>query len=94
MKSDLGIQMLIEFRNRFSAPEPKKIFARIYPEPGKSMMFPCFMVHRIRPVVDNRNWAFVDFVSSPNYMGKTKQDLTNIFNRYFDEDTRSKLLSS
>ena len=78
----------------FSAPEPKKILARIYPEPGKSMMFPCFMVHRIRPVVDNRRWAFVDFVSSPNYMGKTKQDLTNIFNRYFDEDTRSKLLSS
>ena len=50
------------------------------------------MVHRIQPVVDNRRWAFVDFVTTPDYHGKTKKDLTNIFNRYFDEDTRRKLL--
>tara|TARA_Y100000389_G_scaffold204512_1_gene257565 strand:- start:5537 stop:6112 length:576 start_codon:yes stop_codon:yes gene_type:complete len=77
----------------FSAPEPDKIIARIYPKPGKTMYFPCFMVHRIQPVVDNYRWAFVDFVSSPNYLGKTKKDLTSIFNRYFDEYTRSQLLS-
>ena len=52
------------------------------------------MVHRIQPIVDNRRWAFVDFVGSPDYGSKTKKDLTNIFNRYFDEHTRSKLLSS
>ena len=55
---------------------------------------PCFMVHRIQPVVDNRRWAFVDFVNTPNYLDKTKKDLTRIFNRYFDEDTRRKLLPS
>ena len=78
----------------FSAPEPKCILARVYPKPGKSMFFPCFMVHRIQPIVDNYRWAFVDFVSSPNYLGKTKKDLTLAFNRYFDENTRSQLLSS
>ena len=77
----------------FSAPEPDDILVRIYPKPGKSVMFPCFMVHRIQPIVDNRRWAFVDFVDSPDYLGKTKKDLTNIFNRYFDENTRSQLLS-
>ena len=77
----------------FSAPEPKEILARIHPVPGKSMYFPCFMVHRVQPVVDNRRWAFVEFIDVPDYASKTKKDLTSIFNRYFDEDTRSKLLS-
>jgi len=77
----------------FSAPEPQEVLARIYPVPGKTTIFPCFMVHRIQPVVDNYRWAFVDFVSSPNYLGKTKKDLNNIFNRYFDEHSRNQLLS-
>ena len=78
----------------FSAPEPKEILVRIFPEPGKTVLFPCFMVHRIQPVVDNRRWAFVDFINTPDYLGKTKKDLTRIFNRYFDENTRRKLLPS
>ena len=77
----------------FSAPEPKEILARVYPKPGKSMFFPCFMVHRIQPVVDNRRWAFVDFVNSTDYLGKTKKQLNLAFNRYFDENTRNQLLS-
>src|SRR6056300_540313 len=77
----------------FSAPEPEEILVRIYPEPGKTALFPCFMVHRIRPIVDNYRWAFVDFIGTPNYSTKSKRDLTNLFNRYFDEDTRSQLLS-
>ena len=78
----------------FSAPEPDNIIARIYPKPGKTVLFPCFMVHRIQPIVDNYRWAFVDFVDTPDYSTKTKADLTSIFKRYFDEHTRSKLLSS
>jgi hypothetical protein len=78
----------------FSAPEPKHIIARIYPEPGKTIVFPCFMVHRIQPIVDNHRWAFVDFVSTPNYKDKSAKDLENIFNRYFDENSRNQLLSS
>jgi len=78
----------------FSAPEPDNIIARIYPKPGKTVLFPCFMVHRIQPLVDNYRWAFVDFIDTPNYSTKTKADLTSIFKRYFDEHTRSKLLSS
>ena len=77
----------------FSAPEPDKILARIYPKPGLSICFPCFMVHRIQPVVDNRRWAFVDFVGTPDYLDNSKKDLQNLFNRYFDEDTRRQLLS-
>lgn len=78
----------------FSAPEPKEIIARIHPKPGKTTIFPCFMVHRIQPVVDNFRWAFVDFITSPNYNGKSEKDLNNIFNRYFDENSRNQLLSS
>ena len=77
----------------FSAPEPKEILVRIYPEPGKTALFPCFMVHRIRPIVKNYRWAFVDFIDTPNYSTKSKKNLTNLFNRYFDEDTRNQLLS-
>ena len=78
----------------FSAPEPETILARIYPRPGLSLCFPCFMVHRIQPIVDNRRWAFVDFINTPDYLGNSKKDLQNLFNRYFDEDTRRQLLSS
>jgi len=78
----------------FSAPEPRDVIARIYPKPGKTTIFPCFMVHRIQPIVDNYRWAFVDFVSTPNYNGKSEKDLENILNRYFDENSRSQLLSS
>lgn len=77
----------------FSAPEPEDILARVYPIPGKTLCFPCFMVHRIQPLVDNYRWAFVDFVNTPDYGNKTKKDLKSAFNRYFDESTRSKLLS-
>jgi len=78
----------------FSAPEPNKVLARIHPKPGKSVIFPSFMVHRIQPLVDNRRWAFVEFVESADYKDKSKRDLKLIFNRYFDEHTRSKLLPS
>jgi hypothetical protein len=78
----------------FSAPEPDNILARIYPKPGKSVLFPCFMVHRIQPLVQKNRWALVDFISSPDYSTKTKKHLKIAFNRYFDENTRSKLLSS
>lgn len=78
----------------FSAPEPDEIIARIYPRPGLSICFPCFMVHRIQPIVNNRRWAFVDFIGTPDYLVNTKKDLQNLFNRYFDEDTRRQLLSS
>lgn len=77
----------------FSAPEPKEILARIFPTPGKTIYFPCFMVHRIQPVVDNYRWAFVDFINTPDFGNKTKKDLKSIFNRYFDESTRSQLFS-
>jgi len=83
----------LEKETDFSAPTPSDILARIYPKPGKTVLFPCFMVHRIQPIVDNYRWAFVDFVDTPNYSHKTKADLTYIFKRYFDEHTRSKLLS-
>ncbi len=78
----------------FSAPEPETILARIYPQPGLSVCFPCFMVHRIQPVVDNRRWAFVDFINTPDYLDNSKKDLKMLFNRYFDENTRRQLLSS
>jgi hypothetical protein len=52
------------------------------------------MVHRIQPLVQKNRWALVDFVASPDYNTKTKKHLKIAFNRYFDENTRSKLLSS
>ena len=78
----------------FSAPEPTDILARVYPRPGKSIMFPCFMVHRIQPMVTKNRWALVDFIESPNYSTKNKKQLKTAFNRYFDENTRNKLLPS
>lgn len=67
----------------FSAPEPNKIIARIHPIPGKTVVFPCFLVHRIQPPVQNNRWAVVNFVQEENYKGKTKRDLRNIYYGYF-----------
>ena len=69
----------------FSAPSPTTILARIYPIPGKVVVTPCFMVHRIKPLVTENRWAIVTFIDNPNYKDKTKKDLENIYKRYFNE---------
>lgn len=70
----------------FSAPEPTEIIARIYPIPGKTVIFPCFMVHRIQPLVKKNRWAFVSFIDKPNYNTVNKKQLTNIYKRYFNDN--------
>jgi len=78
----------------FDYPEPSNIIARIYPSPGKTITFPCFMVHRIQPTVDNDRWTFVDFVSVMKYNTINSSEYTTLAKRYFNEDFRSELLSS
>lgn len=72
-------------QTEFSAPIPNKILARVHPKPGVTVVFPCFMVHRIRPVVINRRWAIVSFIDNPNYKKMNKKTLELIFKRYFNE---------
>lgn len=72
-------------QTKFSAPIPNKILARIHPVPGLTVVFPCFMVHRIKPVVDNRRWAIVSFIDNPNYKKMNKKTLQLIYKRYFNE---------
>ena len=78
----------------FDYPEPSEVIARIYPSPGKTVVFPCFMVHRIQPTVDNNRWTFVDFVTTMNYNNTNSTEYINLAKRYFNEDFRSQLLSS
>jgi hypothetical protein len=78
----------------FDYPEPSNIIARIHPSPGKTITFPCFMVHRIQPTVDNDRWTFVDFVSVMKYNTINSSEYTTLAKRYFNEDFRSELLSS
>ena len=73
----------------FSAPEPTKILARIYPQPGKIVVTPCFMVHRIQPLVTKYRWAIVTFIDNPNYRDKNKKMLEQIYKRYFNEYNRN-----
>lgn len=78
----------------FAYPEPSNIIARIYPSPGKTVTFPCFMVHRIQPTVDNKRWTFVDFMSIMKYNTINSSEYITLAKRYFNEDFRSELLSS
>jgi len=77
----------------FDYPEPSEIIARIYPSPGKTVTFPCFMVHRIQPTVDNNRWTFVDFVTTMSYNGFKQSEYIKLANRYFNENFRSELIS-
>ena len=72
----------------FAYPEPSNIIARIYPSPGKTVTFPCFMVHRIVPPVTNRRWTITTFIDSAKYASFTKKDLTKAFKEYFAEDNK------
>ena len=72
-------------QTEFSAPIPNTILARVHPMPGVTVVFPCFMVHRIKPVVNNRRWAIVSFIDNPNYKNMDKKTLQLIFKRYFNE---------
>ena len=78
----------------FDYPRPSNIIARIYPSPGKTVTFPCFMVHRIQPTVNNKRWTFVDFVSVMKYNTINSSEYINLAKRYFNENFRSELLSS
>lgn len=78
----------------FDYPEPSEVIATIYPSPGKTVTFPCFMVHRIQPTVDNKRWTFVDFLSTVGYNGFNTSRYNNLLKRYFNEDFRGELLSS
>tara|TARA_B100000686_G_C16660977_1_gene900929 strand:- start:534 stop:1085 length:552 start_codon:yes stop_codon:yes gene_type:complete len=73
-------------QTEFSAPEPTEILATIYPEPGKVVITPCFMVHRIKPMITKNRWAIVTFIDNPYYKDKTKKDLENTYKRYFNVD--------
>ena len=73
----------------FSAPKPTKILARIYPQPGKIVVTPGFMVHRIQPLVTKHRWAIVTFIDNPNYRDKNKKMLEQIYKRYFNEYNRN-----
>ena len=73
----------------FSAPEPTEILATIYPIPGKVVVTPCFMVHRIKPLITKNRWSIVTFIDRPNYKDKTKKDLEQIYKRYFNEYNRN-----
>jgi len=78
----------------FSYPKPSEVLATIYPMPGKTITFPCFMVHRIQPTIDNDRWTFVDFVRTMNYNNINSTEYSNLAKRYFNEHFRSELLSS
>ena len=78
----------------FDYPRPSNIIARIYPSPGKTVTFPCFMVHRIQPTVNNKRWTFVDFVSVMKYNTINSSEYITLAKRYFNENFRSELLSS
>tara|TARA_Y100001963_G_scaffold140944_1_gene208587 strand:- start:565 stop:1110 length:546 start_codon:yes stop_codon:yes gene_type:complete len=71
-------------QTEFSAPEPTEVLATIYPKPGKVVTTPCFMVHRIKPMITKNRWAIVTFIDSPYYKDKTKKDLENTYKRYFN----------
>ena len=78
----------------FNYPTPKSIIATVYPTPGKTVTFPCFMAHRIQPTVDNDRWTFVDFVSVMKYNTINSSEYITLAKRYFNENFRSELLSS
>ena len=75
------------YETEFSAPIPKEIIARIYPVPGKSVIFPCFMVHRIVPPVTNRRSTITTFVDRTEYKNLSNKDLTLGFKKYFAQDS-------
>ena len=77
----------------FDYPKPSNIIARIYPSPGKTVTFPRFMVHRIQPLVNNRRWTFVDFVTVMKYNTINSSEYITLAKRYFNENFRSELLS-
>lgn len=72
-------------------PEPSEIIARFYPEPGKTVCFPSPFLHRVKPPVEQRRWAIVDFSAPRNFK---KVSFEQIMKRYMNEDFRSELLSS
>ena len=75
-------------QTEFSAPIPNNLLANIHPVPGRIIVFPCFMVHRIKPMVNNRRWTIVSFIDSPNYKKMNKKTLELIYKRYFNEYNR------
>jgi hypothetical protein len=72
----------------WSAPEPKKIIARVYPKPGLGIVFPGFIAHRVHPDIKHDRWCMVQFITTPYYKKFSIDVYEKAKEVYFDEYIR------
>lgn len=66
------------YQTEFSAPRPTDIIAEIWPEPGKRVIFPSFVVHRVISPTKDR-WAIVRWIDTY----ENKNSYASLWKRYF-----------
>lgn len=68
-------------------PYPDEILATIYPSPGKTVLFPAFMNHRVEPPMTKDRWTLVEFNSVLEYKNlvENSKQYEELAKRYFRE---------
>ncbi len=69
-------------------PKPSKIIANVYPEPGKVLVFPAFMNHRVEPPMNEDRWRLTDFSKNIGFekIISTNGEYLQLAKKYFGED--------
>ena len=84
----LNIDKKVAVETKWSAPPTDKIIAKIYPEPGKSIIFPSFMAHRVHPHITKDRWTLSEFITRVDYEGFTQETYDKAKELYYNEYTR------
>ena len=84
----LNFDEKVAVETQWSAPPTNKIIAKIYPQPGKSIIFPSFIAHRVHPNITKERWSLTEFVTRVDYEGFTQETYNKAKELYFNEYTR------
>jgi len=84
----LNIDKEVAVETKWSAPPTDKIIAKIYPEPGKSIIFPSFIAHRVHPHITKDRWTLSEFITRVDYEGFTQETYDKAKELYYNEYTR------
>ena len=77
-------------------PEPNEIIANVYPEPGKVLVFPAFMNHRVEPPMNEDRWRITDFSKKVGFENivSTNAEYLQLAKKYFGENYWEGLLKT
>lgn len=78
-------------RDRYKIRKPNILIARIFPKPGKIVIFPSMMIHRVNTDTSNKKiinrWVMREFFETHNvFLNLSTIEIKDLYKKYFGND--------